>query len=303
MPAAHGCSKPRRPPSASNSPAYSTPCTATSSGWRRRGRRWRTSSSEAPRAPSHHSARRPSRVESALAAELHLAVAATPWHTQRDRLCEVATTAALLVATLGKLARDLSLLAQTEVGEAFEPSAPGRGGSSTLPQKRNPVAAAIALAAATRVPPLVATMLAAAVQEHERGLGNWPAEWETLPQILLLTAGALDALANAVDGLEVDRARMRHNLDATHGQLMAEAIQMALAPAMGKGAAHEHVAAACREAAIQQRELRAVLGADAKVRAVLDDTALDRLFDPAGYVGMSDQFIDRVLAHSASKGS
>jgi 3-carboxy-cis,cis-muconate cycloisomerase len=242
-------------------------------------------------------------VEAALAAELHLAVPAAPWHTQRDRLCEVATTAGLLVATLGKLARDLSLLAQTEVGEAFEPVAPGRGGSSTLPQKRNPVAAAITLAAATRVPPLVATMLAAAVQEHERGLGNWPAEWETLPQILLLTAGALDAMADAVDGLEVDPARMRRNLDVTHGQLMAEAIQMALAPAMGKSAAHEHVAAACREAALQQRELRAVLAADAKVHAVLDDAALDRLFDPAGYVGMSDQFIDRVLAHSATKGS
>ena len=242
-------------------------------------------------------------VEATLAAELGLAVPATPWHTQRDRLCEVATTAGLLVATLGKLARDLALLAQTEVGEAFEPSAPGRGGSSTLPQKRNPVAAAIALAAATRVPPLVATMLTAAVQEHERGLGNWPAEWETLPQIMLLTAGALDALASAVDGLEVDAARMRINLGVTHGQLMAEAVQMALAPRLGRDTAHARVAAACREAATGRRDLRDVLAADTDVRATLDDAALDRLLDPAHYVGMSGAFIDRVLAYAERKGS
>src|SRR5207249_12326922 len=116
------------------------------------------------------------------------------------------------------------------VGEAFEPAAPGRGGSSTMPQKRNPVGAAIALAAAVRVPGLVATMLSAAVQEHERGLGNWPAEWETLPEIALLTAGALDALAGVVEGLEVDPARMRANLELTRGQIFAEAVQMALAP-------------------------------------------------------------------------
>ena len=186
-------------------------------------------------------------VETALAADLELAVANVPWHTQRDRLGEFAATLGLIVATLGKLARDLALLAQSEVGEAFEAAAPGRGGSSTMPQKRNPVAAAIALAAATRVPSLVATMLAAAVQEHERGLGNWPAEWETLPEIALLAAGALDAMANAVAGLEVDTARMRANLDLTQGQMLAEAVQMALAPALGRDVAHALVADACRQ--------------------------------------------------------
>ncbi len=239
-------------------------------------------------------------VEAALAGELGLRVAATPWHTQRDRLCEVATTLGLLTATLGKLGRDLGLLAQSEVGEAFEATAPGRGGSSTLPQKRNPVSAAIALAAAVRVPGLVATMLSAAVQEHERGLGNWPAEWETLPEIVLLAAGALHAMADAIANLDVDAARMRANLEATRGQVLAEAVQMALAPALGRDAAHALVAGACRTAASNQRHLRDVLGADPDVRAVLNDTGLAALFDPAGYLGSSDLYIARVLDRSSN---
>ena len=160
-----------------------------------------------------------------------------PWHTQRDRVCEVATTLGFLVATLGKLARDVSVLAQAEVAEAFEPAVPGRGGSSTLPHKRNPVGCAVALAAAIRVPNLVATMLAAAVQEHERGLGNWPAEWDTLPAICELAAGALAAMGEVVAGLDVDAKRMRANLDVTHGQIVAEAVQMAPAPALGRDVA------------------------------------------------------------------
>jgi len=170
-----------------------------------------------------------------------------------------------------------------------------------MPQKRNPVGAAITLAAATRVPSLVATMLAAAVQEHERGLGNWPAEWETLPEIALLAAGALDAMANAVAGLEVDVTRMRANLDLTQGQLLAEAVQMALAPALGRDAAHALVADACRQATLQRLHLRDVLAGDAKVRTVLDDATLRGLFDPASYLGTSDAFIDRVLVRSAAK--
>ena len=235
-------------------------------------------------------------VADALAAELQLAVAAVPWHTQRDSVCEVATTLGLVVATLGKLARDLSLLAQSEVGEAFEAAAPGRGGSSTLPHKRNPVGAAIALSAAVRVPNLVATMLSAAVQEHERGLGNWPAEWDTLPEIALLAAGALDAMANTVASLEVDAARMRANLDLLQGLLLAEAVQMALAPTLGRDVAHSLVGAASREAIAQKRHLRDVLAAQPQVRAVLDDDALAKLFDPAGYLGATQTFIDRTVA-------
>ncbi|HEY1460664.1 MAG TPA: 3-carboxy-cis,cis-muconate cycloisomerase [Casimicrobiaceae bacterium] len=235
-------------------------------------------------------------VESALAKDLGLHVTDTPWHTQRDGLCEIAATLGLITATLGKLARDLSLLAQTEVAEAFEAAAPGRGGSSTMPHKRNPVGAAVALAAAVQVPALVATMLFAAVQEHERGLGDWPAEWDTLPQIAMLTAGALDTMTHVVAGLDVDAQRMRENLDITHGQIMAEAVQMALAPKLGRDVAHSLVGAACKRALAEHRHLRDVLGDDPKVGAVLDPAALARLFDPTSYLGSADAFIERVLA-------
>jgi len=234
-------------------------------------------------------------VERALAAELGLAVSATPWHTQRDNLCEVAAVLGMIVATCGKLARDVSLLAQTEVGEALEPTAPGRGGSSTLPHKRNPVGSATALAAAVRVPGLVATMLAAAVQEHERGLGDWPAEWDTLPDIAMLAAGALDAMANVVAGLEVDAARMLANLDLTQGLILAEAVQMALAPVLGRGTAHELVAAASKRAVATHRHLRDVLWDEQRVRDVLQRDALALLFDPQSYLGSTDAFIARAL--------
>jgi 3-carboxy-cis,cis-muconate cycloisomerase len=202
----------------------------------------------------------------------------------------------VLTATLGKLARDVALLAQTEVGEAFEPAAAGRGGSSTMPQKRNPVGASVAIAAAVRVPGLVATMLTAAVQEHERGLGNWPAEWEALPDIFLLAGGALAAMAEVAAGLEVDARRMRANLDITQGQLFAEAVQMALAPGIGRDAAHALVAEACRRASAQGAPLRKVLDADPVVRAALDPRALDAVFDPAHQLGQSRAFIERVLS-------
>jgi 3-carboxy-cis,cis-muconate cycloisomerase len=234
-------------------------------------------------------------VTDALAAELHLHAPPTPWHTQRDGVCECATVLGIMAASLGKLGRDLALLAQTEVGEAFEPAAPGRGGSSTLPQKRNPVGAAIAIAAATRVPGLVATMLSAAVQEHERGLGNWPAEWDTLPEIVQLAGGSLVAMAQVVAGLTFDAARMRANVELTHGQIFAEAVQMALAPALGRDVAHKLVGEACRRAASEGRHVRDVLAELPQMREVLDDAALARLFDPAGYLGSSNDYIDRVL--------
>jgi 3-carboxy-cis,cis-muconate cycloisomerase len=234
-------------------------------------------------------------VTGALAAELNLATPDMPWHTQRDRLCECACVLGVLTANAGKLARDLALLAQTEVGEAFEPSAPGRGGSSTMPQKRNPVGAAAALAAATRVPGLVATMLAAAVQEHERGLGNWPAEWDTLPQIVELCGSALVALAQVVSGLNVDADRMRANIGLTQGQLFAEAVQMALAPKLGRDVAHKLVADVCRRAAAEGRHVRDVLAETAPARDVLDAAALKALFDPQRYLGSSDAYIERVL--------
>jgi 3-carboxy-cis,cis-muconate cycloisomerase len=242
-------------------------------------------------------------VSDELGRELGLEVPDMPWHTERDRLCEIAATLGMLTATLGKLARDLSLLAQTEVGEADEPAAPGRGGSSTMPQKRNPVGASIALAASLRVPGLVATMLQAAVQEHERGLGNWPAEWETLPQIVMLTAGALDAMAEVAEGLDIHVDRMRANLDLTHGLIFAEAVQMALAPAMGRDAAHSLVAGACRRASAQRAHLRDILENEPRVNDVLGREAIAHLFDPAAYLGQSRAYVARALVrHPAQRG-
>ena len=165
-----------------------------------------------------------------------------------------------------------------------------------MPQKRNPVGASVALAASVRVPGLVATMLTAAVQEHERGLGNWPAEWVTLPEIAMLTGGALDAIANVIEGLEVDVERMRANLELSQGRILAEAAQMALAPALGRDVAHELVAAASRRALKERRHLRDVLAEEPRVTAVIDRNALAQLFEPASYLGSTDAFIDRALA-------
>lgn len=213
-------------------------------------------------------------------------------------MAEISTTLGLCCGTLGKIARDISLQTQTEVGEVFEPSADGRGGSSTMPHKRNPVTCAVVLSAAARVPPLVNTMLAALVQEQERGLGGWHAEWETLPEIVRLTAGALHHLTTTVSELEINTERMRANLDVTHGLIFAEAVTMALAEKMARGDAHELVQNACARAQSSRRDLRSVLAQDAIVKASLSGTELDRLFAPANYLGVADQFIDRVLASS-----
>jgi 3-carboxy-cis,cis-muconate cycloisomerase len=175
------------------------------------------------------------RVAERLAQELKLPLPAAPWHTHRDRIAEAASVFAILAGTCGKIARDIQLMMQTDVAEAFEPAGEGRGGSSTMPHKRNPVAAATALAAATMAPGLAATIFASLVQDHERSAGPWHAEWPTLPILLLVTSGALAATVDIAEGLEVDAARMRVNLDATHGLIMAEAVTMALAEKIGGG--------------------------------------------------------------------
>ncbi|HTR57797.1 MAG TPA: 3-carboxy-cis,cis-muconate cycloisomerase [Casimicrobiaceae bacterium] len=234
-------------------------------------------------------------VAEALAAELKLALPDLPWHAQRDRIAEVATVLGLLVGTLGKIARDVSLLMQTEIAEALEPGAPGRGGSSTMPHKRNPVGAAVMLAAAARVPSLVATMLGGMVQEHERGLGGWHAEWETLPEICMLSAGALARGVEIVAGLEVDVRRMACDLDITHGLIMAEAVSMALAAHLGRQGAHELVERACARAVRERKHLREVLAADSRVTKHLSKTELDRALDPARYTGQAEAFVARAL--------
>ncbi|MFI4978812.1 MAG: 3-carboxy-cis,cis-muconate cycloisomerase [Nevskiales bacterium] len=234
-------------------------------------------------------------VAAALAQELQLMLPALPWHAQRDRLCEVATSLGLLTGSVGKIARDVALMMQTELGEALEPGAPGKGSSSTMPHKRNPVGCTVAVAAATRVPGLVSTMLSAMLQEHERGAGGWHAEWDTLPEIVLLASGALAHMTTVLKDLEVHPLRMRENLDATRGLLMAEAVTMALAPRLGRGEAHRLVEAACRLAVEQKQPLLAALVADTRVSALLTAAQLEQLLQPQAYLGSSQSFIDAVL--------
>jgi 3-carboxy-cis,cis-muconate cycloisomerase len=235
-------------------------------------------------------------VAAQLADELKLSLPELPWHGQRDRIAEVAATLGLVAGTLGKMARDLSLQMQTDVAEVSEPAGEGRGGSSTMPHKRNPVSSAVVLSAAVRIPPLVSTMLAAMVQEHERGLGGWHAEWKTLPEIVMLTAGALRQMVDALSGLEIDAARMRQNLDTTRGQILAEAVTMALGGRIGRLPAHKLVEQACRRAVDQGRHLREVLVEDGEIAAHLTVEDLDRLLDPANYVGLAGVFVERALA-------
>ncbi len=231
-----------------------------------------------------------------LANELGLPLPDAPWHTHRDRIAEAASVFAILAGTCGKIARDVSLMMQTDVAEAFEPSGEGRGGSSTMPHKRNPVAAATALAAATMAPNLAATIFAAQVQDHERSAGPWHAEWPTLPMLLLVTSGALAAAVDIAEGLEVDPARMRANLDATGGLIMAEAVAMALAERIGKSEAHHLVEAASKKAVAEKTNLRDVLAMDPKVTAHLGADKLTKLFEPMAYQGVSQTLIDRLLA-------
>ncbi len=231
-----------------------------------------------------------------LAHELKLPLPDAPWHTHRDRIAEAASVFAIVTGTCGKIARDVSLMMQTDVAEAFEPSGEGRGGSSTMPHKRNPVAAASALAAATMAPNLAATIFAAQVGDHERSTGPWHAEWPTLPTLMLVTSGALAAIVDIAEGLEVDTARMRRNLDATSGLIMAEAVSMALAEKIGKSDAHHLIEAASKKAVADKKHLRDVLSSDAKITAHLNAEKLAKLFEPMAYQGDSQALIDRLLA-------
>ena len=240
-------------------------------------------------------------VGEALAAELRLGLPTMSWHTARDRVAEVATTLGLLTGSLGKMARDISLHMQTEIAEIFEPAGEGRGGSSTMPHKRNPVSGGVVLSAATRIPGLVSTMLSAMIQEDERGLGDWHAEWETLPEIFRLTAGALHQMATIVPHLEVDAARMRRNLDATHGLIFAEAVTMALASHIGKSAAHQLVEEVSRQTLASGRHFREVLGQNRAVTDCLSAAELDRLFVPENYLGVAEELVDRVIAASRTR--
>lgn len=236
------------------------------------------------------------RVAQTLAEELGLSLPPMSWHPHRDRIAEVGTTLALLVGTLGKIARDVSLQNQTEVSEAFESASEGRGGSSTMPQKRNPVACSVILAAANQVPALASALLSAMPQEHERGLGGWQAEWNSFPELVRQAGGGLHHATEMIDGLQLDTARMSQNLDATQGLIFAEAVAAALAKQIGKQEAHKLVEECCRRAVAEKKHLREILSGTAEIKSRLTPAELDSLFQPLNYLGVANEFIDRAIA-------
>ncbi len=234
-------------------------------------------------------------VVAALAARLGLGVADIAWHTERSRVAEAAAALGLACGVLGKIGRDLTLLAQSEVGEVTEAAAPGRGGSSSMPHKRNPVRAVRAVAAAVQAPGLVATMFAAMMQEHERAAGAWQAEWETLPRLAMLTADAATAIADALADLDVDTARMRATLDAAGGVARAEGLVAALTPALGRAAAHALVEAACARAIHDGQSLAAVAADDAQIAASLGPSGIAAALDPAAFADAAAASVQHVL--------
>jgi 3-carboxy-cis,cis-muconate cycloisomerase len=235
--------------------------------------------------------------------ELGLAVPVLPWHTDRLRLVELAGGLATACAALGKVARDVTLLAQSEVAEVREGPGPGgapRGGSSTMPHKRNPVAAVLILGCSRRAPGLLATVAAAAEQELQRGAGAWHAEWEPLSDLLRLTASAAAWGAELLGGLEVDAGNMRANLDRAGGLPLAEHVAAVLAPGLGRLAAHDLVAEASRAAAGSGRSLGEVLAGPpyaARLAAVgVTAAQVAAALDPGDYLGSAREFVTAALA-------
>jgi 3-carboxy-cis,cis-muconate cycloisomerase len=239
-------------------------------------------------------------VTEGLARELGLAAPEAPWHVTRGALAEAASTLGILCGNLAKLATDIILLMQTEIAEVFEPHQAGRGGSSTMPQKRNPIASEYVLACARGVHALVPMMLSAMAQDHERATGPWQSEQLALPQIFVLTSGALMHAAAIAEGMTVDTRRMRQNLDSTHGLILAEAAMMAAAKAIGRDKAHLVVEHAASKAIAEKRPLGAILKEDKELTAHLPPAEIDRVLDPAGYVGESVAVVDRVSARAKS---
>lgn len=234
-------------------------------------------------------------VTQTFAKTLNLTHAACTWHGERDRIVEIASVLGLITGNTGKMARDWSLMMQTEVAEVFEPTAQGRGGSSTMPHKRNPVAAASVLAAANRVPALMSSMYQSMVQEHERSLGSWHAEWLALPEIFQLTAGALERTLDVLKGMDVNAENMRANIECTQGLIMAEAVMMALAPHLGRLNAHHVVEAACKKAVAEHKHLKDIMAETAEVTALFDAKQLEAIFKPESYLGNIQDQIDAVL--------
>ena len=230
-----------------------------------------------------------------LADELKLAVPDLPWHTERDRIGKIASTLGIIAGAMAKIASDVVHLAQTEVGEASEGAMPGKGSSSAMPQKHNPVDAISALAAARLAVGMVPVILSAMVQEHERAVGGWQAEWSALPDLFRCTARAVEGVRSVLVGLQINPAHMQANLDLTGGLVMAEALTMALASHMGRPEAYRLVQALCNQVVASGGNLQQAAMADAQVRASLSPEAIERALDPMNYLGSTDVFIDRAI--------
>jgi 3-carboxy-cis,cis-muconate cycloisomerase len=239
-------------------------------------------------------------VMEALAQELGLGIPDLPWHVVRDGLAEMVALLGLICGSVAKFALDITLLTQTEVAEVFEPYVAGRGGSSTMPQKHNPIASEYILAATRGVHALIPLMLGAMMQDHERGTGPWQAEPLVIPQCFVLTAGALAHARAIAEGMIVNVERMRQNLTVTGGLIMAEAVVTALTPVIGRATAEEAVTHACNRAIAEGRPLSEALRDDPTLRPHLPDAALERLMDPVSYLGSAGVFVDRVVARIAA---
>ena len=239
-------------------------------------------------------------VAEAIASELSLGVPDLSWHSRRDGFAETAALLGLICGSLSKFALDVSLMMQTEVGEVSEPHDEGRGGSSTMPQKRNPIASEYIIAATRTVHAFVPVMLGAMIADHERATGPWQSESLALPQCVALTAGALTHARSIAEGMSVDTERMRRNLETTHGLIMAEAIASALATPLGRADAEASIARACDRSIAEGKPLATILRQDPELRRHLTDADIDRLMDPAAYLGSAGAFVDRVVARVAA---
>jgi 3-carboxy-cis,cis-muconate cycloisomerase len=236
------------------------------------------------------------KVQEELMRELGLGQPEIAWHTMRDRIAEVGCFLGLVTGTLGKISMDVKLMMQTEVEEVYEPFAQGRGSSSTMPQKRNPISCTYIHACVAMVRQNVAALLDAMVEDHERSTGPWEIEWIALPEIFCLSAGALAQARFLVGGLQVDPARMRANLDLTKGLVVSEAVMMGLGPALGRQRAHDLVYDICREVIAGKGTFLDLLAAVPEITAHMDRTQLAALLDPANYCGLAGEMVDRVLA-------
>ncbi len=234
--------------------------------------------------------------QAGLCAELGLQQPVIAWHTIRDNIAETGALLGLIGGTLGKLSMDVKLMMQTEVGEVFEPYHHGRGSSSTMPQKRNPIASCYIHAAISVVRQHAAALMDAMVADHERSTGPWEIEWIVLPEAFCLIAGALKQSRAVVEGLEVDAAAMLRNIEMTGGLVMSEAVMMGLGPYIGREYAHDLVYDLCRESLAKKTPLLELLAAHPEIKRHVDRAALQRMLDPANYLGQSGLMVDRVLA-------